>query len=154
MCGFLFESDFDFDIWNVIGFVLQVWLPSPEGETNITPGDRARQGEGTRGRLPPKISARRALYENSQSFRKHASSILYPFLSMNGRTSSAKLIRALAGAGRGGSLYPGLRRAPRSSPGVMFVSPYGLGRALVWIVIFWSRRSTGAKCGSRVRDYQ
>ena len=56
------------------------------------------------------------------------------------------------GAGLGGSLHPGLRRTACSSPGVMFVSPSGLGRALVWIVIFWPGRSTGAKWGSRVRN--
>ena len=31
MWGFLVEADFDFDIWNVVGIVLQVWLPSPDG---------------------------------------------------------------------------------------------------------------------------
>ena len=37
----------------------------------------------------------------------------------------------------GGSLYPGLRRTTCSSPGVMFVSPSGLGRRLVRIVVCW-----------------
>ena len=124
--------------------MFQVWLPSPEGETNITPGDRARQGEETRGRCPPKVSARRAL----QPKRTHVKIVFM------GLTDANQLLLEWRppGAGLGGSLHPGMRRTPCSSPGVMFVSPSGLGRALVWIVIFWPGRSTGAKWGSRVRN--
>ena len=44
-----------------IELVKSPWHPfSPEGCTIITPGDRSPEGEGTGGRWPPKVSARRA----------------------------------------------------------------------------------------------
>ena len=47
------------------------------------------------------------------------------------------------GADRGVGLYPGLRRTACSSPGVMFVSPFGLGRTLVRMSILWRKRRNG-----------
>ena len=110
---------------------------SPKGCTFHNPVTEARRARepGVKKKPPPMIGARRVPQPRRNTPDND------PFLPGLSDANHHRCSGALRAPIMGWSLYPGLRRASRSSPGVMFVSPSGLGRRLVRIVVCWLFRS-------------